>query len=53
MNEDIDSNSTSSNRFIGCDFTGCNNEATEIIDVKKDAFHTDKLYLCSRCKEEW
>jgi hypothetical protein len=53
MNDGIDSNPTSSNRFIDCDFTGCNNEATEIIDVKKDASHTDKLYLCSKCKEKW
>jgi hypothetical protein len=53
MNDDIDSNSISSNRFIDCDFTGCKNEATETIDVKKDAFHTDKLYLCRKCKEKW
>ena len=51
MNGDIDYNLLS--KFIDCDISGCNNEATEIIYVKKDALHTDKLYLCGRCKEEW
>ena len=53
MNANIDYGSYSCNRLIDCDISGCNNAATETIDVKKDALHTDKLYLCSRCKEKW
>ena len=40
MNSDINHNLLS--KFIDCDIFGRNNGATEIIDVKKDALHTDK-----------
>jgi hypothetical protein len=46
MNGDKYYSSSSSNEFICCDINGCNNKATEIIDVRKDDLRTDKLYLC-------
>ena len=55
MSDDVYSRSFIFNEFDCCEINGCNNKASEIIDIVIPWKHCKpgKWYLCQKCKQEW